>query len=178
MKLGEIIQPLQKLLEDAHAAELYLEENDTQFARRAYVRSVFANVEGSIWLLKQTCLKIVKEKKLNLLTLAEWSLLSDKTFDLTDKGEPREQQKFLKLPDNIRFTFHIFNRLFKSSFSLGVDGKSWAAFRTALELRNRLAHPKEAKDIDVSDEEIKAAKDACGWFNGLMADCIQVMSPK
>ena len=35
MKLKDIKNPLFVLLEDAHSAEQFLDENDTQFARRA-----------------------------------------------------------------------------------------------------------------------------------------------
>ena len=178
MKLGEVIDPLLKVLEDAHAAEKYLDENDTQFARRAYIRSVFASIEGIIWIFKQTFLKIALEKSAKKFTVAEYSLLSDKTYDLTDKGEPREQQKFLRLPENVKFTIRIFNRIFSSSLDIEVGDKDWADFKAAIEIRNRLAHPKKANDIDVSDKEIQVVKAACGWFNELTHNCIKVMCPQ
>ena len=54
MKLGEIKNRLMPMLEDAHWAENALEIEDNQFTRRAYIRSLFAQIEGSIWVMKQT----------------------------------------------------------------------------------------------------------------------------
>jgi hypothetical protein len=81
------------------------------------------------------------------------------------------------LPENVQFTFRIFNRLFSSKLDVGVGSQNWANFKAAIETRNRLAHPKNANDIDVSDKEIEAAKETCDWFNELMHDCIKIMSP-
>ena len=45
------------MLEDAGWAERLLDGDNTQFTRRAYVRNVFAMMEGCIWALKETVLR-------------------------------------------------------------------------------------------------------------------------
>ncbi|HYU52497.1 MAG TPA: hypothetical protein VEK37_06110, partial [Gemmatimonadaceae bacterium] len=85
MKLRDIIEPITKLLDDAHAAETHLEQNDSQFARRAYVRSVFSSLEGIIWLLKQVCLTLQSASS-SRIDPAEFALLQDQSYDLKNNG--------------------------------------------------------------------------------------------
>jgi hypothetical protein len=163
MKLGDIAQPMITLLEDARAAETHLDKSDSQFARRAYVRSVFAAVEGLIWILKQVCLaRLIGSKQ--KFKLAEFALLQDQTYDLKDNGETSVQTKFLPVPNNVKFTFRIFNRLFNSNVDLRVGAEPWTAFLRALEIRHRITHPKKVEELDISEEEIKICRGVSLWF--------------
>jgi hypothetical protein len=178
MKLGEITQPLLKLLEDTGEAEAFLDKHNTQFARRAYIRSIFAYIEGAIWLLKQSCLRVVLEQKVRILKPADYALLKDVGFELKSNGEPFEQPKFLRLPENVRFTFRTFNRLFSASIDLGIGSKKWDDFLAAIAMRHRVTHPKNPTDIDISDAEIEKAKEVSGWFNEIVSNCIETMHDK
>jgi hypothetical protein len=178
MKFGDITRPLQKLLDDAREAETFLEQHDSQFARRAYIRSVFAYVEGTIWMLKQACLRYGLEQKGSVLSPAERALLSDKTYYLKSTGEPLEQPRFLPLPENCCFCFITFNRLFSANIVWGVGTGEWDRFLKALRVRNRITHPKDAGKVDVSDEERDAAKQVCGWFNEVMQTVVETLAQR
>jgi len=72
MKLGEITDRLMPIREDAHWAEDALDKEDNQFTRRAYIRSLFAMIEGSILVLKQVVLHApVQQSKVKRLSPAE-----------------------------------------------------------------------------------------------------------
>lgn len=88
MKIRDITQPIIMLIDDSHAAETYLEGNDSQFARRAYIRSIFASLEGIVWLLKQACLKVPNVSGPREFDPAEFALLQDQSYDLKNNGEP------------------------------------------------------------------------------------------
>lgn len=181
--MGDVTRRICKLLEDASAAEKYLKDNETQFARRAYVRSVFAYMEGTVWLLKQLIIQSVFQSKvvanpLHVLSLAELALLSDVSYDVKDSGEPFEKQKFLPLPKNLRLTVSVINRLNKSSIDLVIDPKPWARFKKSLQVRHRITHPKSAAEIDIKDEEILEAIEVCGWFNGVSRDCLEAFAKR
>jgi hypothetical protein len=120
MKLGDITKPMVKLLEDASEAEELLEEKDTQFFRRAYIRSLFSSTEGIIWLMKQVCLGAKSPDKRRRISIADYAMLADQSYDLKNNGETSVQTKFLKLPDNLRFTIKTINRLFNSELDLEV----------------------------------------------------------
>jgi hypothetical protein len=157
------------MLEDAHWAEQALDKEDNQFTRRAYIRNVFAMIEGSIWVLKQTVLHApVSEGRIKKLSPAEYALLSDKTYELKSNGQTKEQTKYLKLPENFRFAFGVLTKYFGTEFNLGVGTVAWDNFLAAQEIRNRITHPKTVAEFEVSDSEIATCKEACSWFNELV----------
>lgn len=157
------------MIEDAHWAEEGLEKEDNQFTRRAYVRSLFALIEGSIWVLKQTVINASaangEEKR---ISVAEYALLSDRTYDLKSNGQPKEQVKFLKLPENFKFTFAVLEKYFKTEFDLGIGTIAWDNFLEAQAIRNRITHPKTSADFEITDAEISTCKETCSWFNELV----------
>jgi len=104
---------LKPLVEDAIMTDRLLEKEDNQFKRRIFIRSFFAFVEGSIWCFKQNVLNEATFNNLTIgITEAEYALLSDKTYDLKSNGETKENNKHLKLPENLRFTFTVLQKAF------------------------------------------------------------------
>lgn len=174
MKLGDITQPIVQLLDDAHSAEQLLLEHDEPFYRRSYIRSTMAAAEAVVWFLKQVCLRAAKERGRGL-SIGEIALLSDRTFELKSNGRIRSHPKYLKLPDNIRFTISTCNRMFATEADVGAGGMGWNSFLAAIEIRNRLAHPKQAADLNVSDEELETCKSSSAWFNQLIASFVTAL---
>jgi hypothetical protein len=107
------------------------------------------------------------------MSVAEYAMLADQSYDLKANGETSIQPKFLRLPDNLRFTIKVVSRLFEMQLELGVGTTAWGNFKKAIEIRNRITHPKNASDIDISDDEIKTCKEVSGWFNGIVAKFIE-----
>jgi hypothetical protein len=124
---------------------------DIQFWRRTYVRALFAFVEAQIWFYKTYALMAV-EGGLAHLTVGELALLNELQFDL-EKGKVREQKKFLPVAENFRFAVYILAKAYRSTYVLDVSGKEWSWFREAIDIRNRITHPKVPTDIIISDEE-------------------------
>jgi len=172
MKLRDIIEPITKLLDDAHAAETHLEQNDSQFARRAYVRSVFSSLEGIIWLLKQVCLTLQSASS-SRIDPAEFALLQDQSYDLKNNGETSVQTKFLRTSDNLRFTFRVVNRLFGGHIDLGVGAEPWDAFLGALAIRHRITHPKKVDELTIADQELQVCRNVSSWFNEIILAAIK-----
>lgn len=169
MKIGDIKDRLMPMIEDAHWTEEALDKEDNQFTRRAYIRSIFAMIEGSVWVLKQIVLHApVQEGHVKRLSAAEYALLSDKTYELKSNGQPKEQTKYLKLPDNFRFTFNVLKKYFKADLDLGIGTVAWNNFLEAQKIRNRITHPKTSEEFEVSNSEIAVCKETCSWFNKLI----------
>lgn len=168
MKMRDIKEPMLKLLEDAAEAEALLDEKDTQFFRRAYIRSIFALIEGTIWLIKQVCLKAKPHRGHRFIDVAEYALLTDQSYELKNNGEPSVQTKYLKLPDNLRFTAKVVQRLFQATLDLGVGTTKWENFLKSVRVRNRITHPKTAEELTIKDDEISLCKEVSSWFNDLV----------
>lgn len=179
MTIDDLDNTLDPLIQDIHWAEKVLDKEDNQFTRRAYIRSLFSTIEGSVWVLKKTLLHIaVHEGHIKNLSVAEFALLSDITYDLKNNGEPKEQEKHLKLPQNIRFTFDIFGKYFKIKFDLHIGQVEWNHFLDAQMIRNRIAHPKMPQNFEITDSEIEICKDACSWFLNLLLELYEGLARK
>ncbi|MGH1519868.1 hypothetical protein [Chryseobacterium sp. JK1] len=176
MKIGTIKKGLELLLEDGAESEKILSENrDSQFFRRIYIRSVFTTIEGSIWVLKQVCLKAKSidgtKRKINI---SEYMILAEESYDLKGNGDIKITSKTINLLDNIKFTFRTINRLFKGEINIGVGTKSWESLIIAKNIRNRITHPKSETDMIISDNEITVCEEVSSWFINLVFECFKL----
>ena len=176
MILRELREPLIIILQDAAEAEVYLDDNlGSQFARRTYIRSIFAAIEGTLWLLKTACLAGKSSKGVRVFNPAEFALLKEESYDLKSNGEVKVSSKFLKLPDNIKFVFKYINKRVTVATDIGVGGKHWEEFLLALEVRNRITHPKNASAFTIKDEEIELCRRTSHWFNDISYGAIKAL---
>jgi len=157
--------------DDVGLAETEMDRNDTPYHRRNFVRALFAMIEGSIYVIKQTVLVAgFSEKK---LSLAEIALLKEETFELDNKGNIRSQIKFLRVADNLRFTARSAARVFNCELDLGVGTQNWANFRELIKIRNRVTHPKNSDDYEISRDEAELARKVFYWFNDFIVASVE-----
>ena len=52
----------------------------------------------------------------------------------------------------------------RPQFDCDFSHVGWANLKKAVEVRNRLVHPKTIDDLKVSDDELAMAQSALGWF--------------
>ena len=131
--------------------------------KRSFIRCVFALIEGSVFNLKETALTLAKHGR-GKFSHGELAMLEEVSYDLGDKGEAREQPKFIQLTKNVRFAFSAAARAFQVTYELAVDDKEWSTFKDAIAIRNRITHPKSVDDLKLSDDEVQVVADAGSWF--------------
>jgi len=177
MKIKDILDSIEPFLLDARQAEKNLElQPQSQFARRVYIRTLFAYIEGTIWVLKGACLNAKpKENTKRQIGIDEISILLEKTYQLKSNGNIKTTNMNLNLLDNIKFTFKYINHTFTGDIDLQTDKEIWNQLRTAKKIRNRLSHPKKKSDLIISDIESKICQDICSWFNRIAQNAIELM---
>jgi hypothetical protein len=143
--MGErLIDMLAVLDDDILAVKDKLEKKpSSQFWRRNFIRVFFSVVEGYIFTMKQFALDAYDRGDVQF-SLEELALLHELEFYL-DKGKAKGRQKFLKLADNFRFAFSMLAKAVGSSFKLDVGNNRWESFRNAMQIRNRITHPKDLR---------------------------------
>jgi hypothetical protein len=99
------------------------------------------------------------------LSAGELALLHEIEYQLEDDGSvgvrARNFQPFLK---QLRFTFAVDFKLQQKANPIDYSDSGWEALQFAYKARNRIAHPKQIGDLEVSDAEIDAARKALQWF--------------
>jgi hypothetical protein len=145
------------IFDDVRRAERELHKDDSSFMRRAYVRATFSSVEGFAFTLKKIALG-----KPELFTSAELAILREEDYQLTASGDVRVGRRFPRTAENLRFAFAAFMRFHGTASALPKD-EGWDAFVAAVEVRNRITHPKRVEDLELSDRDVTTVRHAAHW---------------
>jgi hypothetical protein len=121
---------------------------------------VFGYVEGSSYFMRQLAL-IEGARR---LSLPEKVVLGEVQYDLSGKREVKERPYYLRLEYGVPFTFASIAKAAKVKVNISYSGKGWNDFRKSIDIRNNLMHPKNRKDIEVSEAEVATVWSGSVWF--------------
>ena len=150
-KLHDLIYDLEDDWDRAFTELAFVD--DEQFYRRTLTRTLFAVIEGTLFALKQL---IREEHKVDTVKLS-----------CADLQKLRKPERHLGLKDNVKFTLFLYAHARKASVEFTQPlskNPRWSKFCEAIEIRNRLMHPKSTEDLIVSDSEWEAVQTAEDWF--------------
>ena len=158
------------LIGDVVAANARLEAEDTPTHRRELIRTAFSAIEGLHWQLKRDVLR--HADVVTKLTPHEYAALMEEAYSVDDKGTVRSQLRFLPLPTAIRLVVSIVQR-YRPEYKLDYQHVGWSNLRAAVEVRNRLVHPKVLNELSVSDHEISQALSTFNWLLALVIEVLR-----
>jgi hypothetical protein len=165
--LQEILGILPILIKDVTISEEKLDNQD--YSRRAYVRALFAMIEGVTYAMKLALFVIARSSgKTGNLKIPDLVVLKGSTFDLNDKGEVQEKEKHFRISDNLKFTVKSVNRVLGSSIDLGIGTQNWTNFTKSVKIRNNITHPKNLADLVISDKDLECIRSVNSWFNDIV----------
>jgi hypothetical protein len=174
----EVLQGIQSLiqtvLKDISDCQDSVESRDGPLARRTLVRTLFAGIEGVVWALKTTALEHHRMGWV-VFSQGELALLSEKTFDLDDKGQLLEKSARISLAKNIRFAFRSFAKAESVEFEIAVGEDGWELLRRAIRIRDRLMHPKNMIDLEITDKELQLIDQATSWWGGQLSKMLKTV---
>lgn len=158
------------LLFDSLRYQSDAELSPDQSHKRSFVRSVFAFIDASAYVLKQLALSN-HERNNMLYSAAELSMLRDESYNVSDKGRAETQQKFIPTESNFRFALNMVMRCTKSDFDLDTDSEGWRAFKSALKVRHRITHPKQFASLTITADEFRTTAAALSWAFAILMNC-------
>ena len=166
----------QALLEILHAGELYeqlvkdiascmawIDMLDDQFARRQYVRSVFALVEALTYRIKQIVYGLYTQGDCALAP-GEADLLAEVSYGIDSRGKVSRRGAKLRTVGNTRFALQMLAQHAAPGYVLNWNDNGWVSLQTALKVRHRLTHPKGLDDLNVSDKDLEVVKRGFEWY--------------
>ena len=151
------------LSEDLDQAKRLLEENDSQFTRRMYLRSLFAFIEGNSFRIRQMALA-AHNQRAQCFSNEEIVMLEEKDLGIKDNGDLKIRTKYIDFATNIRFSQNSYIKAFGGDQPDYTDN-GWAQLKQALELRNRITHPRSEEDLNISDDELNVIHEAKEWYS-------------
>jgi len=148
-------------------------ESPSQFARRTYIRTLFALIEGETFSRKQVALALY-ELGYKVFQPEEVALLREEQYYLTEQGRAKKQQLFLRTAANLRFSFETFAKACKTNYKLDSSGREWESFKNIVDCRNRITHPKRVSDLNIKDEELQHAISVADWYTKISSELVKV----
>lgn len=166
------------LHDDVIHSLMELKKTNTQFMRRTHIRALFAFIEGCVYMIKQEVFIHQKYKRQPNLTPEEMILLKEETPYLERNGKVKKMPKYVDLLSNVRFTIECYKKTSNLNHELDVSGKSWKSFHNSLKVRDRITHPKNSSDMEISDNELKESFLAFSWFRQIVLDLFKLKVEK
>ena len=143
-----------------------------QFWARTFVRSFFALVEACTHELKVIVCEAASKGAIELSD-AERSALSDESYDVDAKGRVVARPRFIPIERKIRLVHSMLHRLFGPELALPASDHRYAAFKTAITIRNRITHPKSVEETAITNSEIETILLAAAWYGDVQQSLIQ-----
>lgn len=151
------------LLEDVlkHSEKIKAEPQSAVW-RRSSVRATFAFIEGTASSMRRYLVFLCMVRKDDLASMEDAELLFESYRIPT--GSANKKRKHLSFADSIKKTLNLLARACRINFDVGRHSQDWENFLEAVMIRDRLTHPKEPRDLIVSDTELVKATNAGKWF--------------
>jgi len=148
----------------------------SQYVRRTCIRTVFSDVDGTTFALKQLALRRA-ELEPGLFTAKEAARLSEKPT-ISPEGD-EVKPRFMPTVDNLKFGLKMLVKGHVTEPAVPADDPGWKKLRGALPIRHRIVHPKRASDLRVSDSELTLALEAGIWlaevFHAALAKSLELL---
>jgi hypothetical protein len=148
---------------DADWSGQQLDFQDIQFNRRSFVKNIIGFVEFYIWFLKSIYFK--SSDGISEIEVAYLESNASLVKQL-NKNNSKEAIIIKDIKDDLLKVLSLFEETFFSSLDLNnCETIIMLEKLTNLKVvRNRISHPKTYKDIIISNEEIKKAKELYTWL--------------
>jgi hypothetical protein len=146
-------------------------KEDQNFWKRAFTRSVFAQIEGFTEFFRSQALTVEFNKLISKISAGgEFSLhpgllsvLAGESFFITDDGEMRSHAMRTPFLPNLLFCFNSFAEAHGVHARI-KKGDAWNKIQSAVRVRDGLMHPKTPKSLEISGQEIEDVVFTLKWF--------------
>jgi hypothetical protein len=158
------------LMNDVLLSMERVERADTQTSRRDLIRTTFAAIEGYVWQYRSHVRFMVEtvSEIPPIMALA----LAEATYVVSETGKLSEQTRFVSLTAMIR----LVTRLAEANcagLKIDFSDQGWSNVQQAIDIRNRITHPKNHSDLTITDEDIEISRDGFFWLIIMMLRVMQ-----
>ncbi len=134
--------------------------------RRFYVRAVFSLIEAVVEQHKRLLLDLVVREMINLPPGVK-EALAEKAYFVKENGTVGEREQYLQLERKLRAVYQAAAEAFEQPLQTTFGDHGWQSFQAALDIRDRLTHPKTFEDCDVDEGDLETVDQGHTWFREL-----------
>jgi hypothetical protein len=134
--------------------------------RRAFVRAAMSLLEAQIWQWKETALleddsNSTLDPRGPALPEMDRACLRNLEYRVTDRGQARATSRSWGVVPELKYTLRCVAAVRETmEYARLADGLDFAVFQRAVDIRNRITHPKTASDLHVEDSDVADVKGA------------------
>ena len=157
------------LHDDVEQNRKVLESNDSQLARRNYLRSLFAFYELILSNLRETTAKLLVEdfELIGVWKIHEIYPLMDEAARLSENGQLKLDSNRLPFLPLVAYTLKTYAKQIGFDKDVLSDNR-WKAFCESVKLRHRITHPKFHSEIEITDTDLNTIDDGWVWLNAIL----------
>ena len=141
--------------------------------RRSYVRAVFALIEAVVEQHKRLLLDL-SSRKVATFGPGVVEALSEKIFFVKDNGDVAERDQFLQLERKLRAVYRAAAVCFQRELDVNFGDGGWETFRSALDIRDRITHPKTFEECHVEGDDLEVVDRGHAWFRSLNNEFVRI----
>ena len=154
---------------DLGALRRGMDGDSRQIWRRAYCTTLFGYLECIMDQLHEATLILKRSQGCGPPEDEEHSLREMREIDQKCLGELPEEGSDLFLED-LAYAVEEYAGMNNADFKMDRTTEGWAALESSQALRIRLAHPKHASDIIVSEKDFETISATHDWFRETMRE--------
>jgi len=102
------------------------------------------------------------------LSASEIALLREERYSLDGKGRSKTSEQFLPFPQSLLFSVRAYAKNHGAEFEPDTTHLGWSAMHCAVEVRNRVTHPKAESSLSLSEKDLQKFSDAAAWWKATM----------
>lgn len=142
-------------------------------ARRAYARAVFALIEAVVEQHKRLLIDLGTRQVVALDAPAQ-AALAEHTYMVADNGTVSARNQYLQLRRKLRLVYRLAAETLGQPFAVRYDDHGWQQFGEAVEIRDRITHPKTYADCEISGDDLDTVDRGHEWFRTLNNEFVRV----
>lgn len=150
-------------MQDAEACLRDASETGSPRHKRSAVRSVFAFVDGCHDQIREHVSTQANAHRY-AYSVADLAVLQEESPYVDERGNVRVRQMRVPLVTSIKALVKLMDKNEKVLHEVDLSHPGFAALGRAVEIRNRVVHPKNAQDLDLSDTDMSDVRAAFAWY--------------
>ena len=101
-------------------------------------------------------------------------VLSEQAYALRDNGTVVVREQYLQLQRKIRAVYRTAEDAFGATIHVSFGDQGWASFQKAVEVRDRITHPKGFEDCHVDEDALETVDRGHTWCRDLHNEVVRV----
>jgi hypothetical protein len=164
---------LKELIKDLERNKELLNSDSSQFHRRNYLRSLFSLFEASLSNLREDVATRLNYKMFSQeqFSINEFIPLLDEDVQLQGNGEINLVPNKYPFKNLVAYVFKKYAELISENYN-PLSNHKWNSFKSAIKIRNRVTHPTDHDDANISDNELNLIFEAEEWWK----ECVNKIS--